>query len=198
MPGKRKINLITVKPEVYIMFAFALFLLPLRWLLAWLIASLFHEFFHYCALKICKCHINCIQISTNGTIMDTEQMPYGKEAICAIAGPLSGFLLLFIARWLPILAICGFLQSVYNLIPIFPMDGGRILRSMSRKWFDLPVADSICRWTEQIFICALCSTGLYLSIIFSLGPIPLILLAILIFKNKFANKPCKDKLLRVQ
>ena len=198
MPGKRKENPITVKPEIYIIIAFAMFLLPLPWILAWVTACVFHEFFHYCALKLCKCRVNRILVSVNGAIMDTEQLSYEKEAICAVAGPLAGFLLLIFARWLPRVAICGFLQSIYNLIPVFPMDGGRTLRSITRKYFDLAIADRICGWTERIFLGVLCCICLYCSFVYSLGPIPVIWLSILIIKNKFINRPCKDSLLRVQ
>jgi len=170
----------------------------LGWVFAWITAAAIHEIFHYTALRLCRCRINRIQIGANGAQMDTNPMPYGKEAICAIAGPLAGFILLFAARWFPKIAICGFVQSTYNLFPIFPMDGGRVVRSLMRKWFDIEVADCICKWTENIFMCFICCICLYLTFIVSLGPIPVIWLAVLIFKSKIINSPCKDALLRVQ
>ena len=198
MQSRSKVHLVTIRPEMYVVLAFAALLLPLGWIFAWVIAAAFHEIFHYFALRICRCSISRIQVGVNGTVMDTMPTTYGKEALCAIAGPLAGFVLLLTARWLPKVAICGFIQSTYNLIPVFPMDGGRVLRSLIRKFIDLSVADRICRWIEILFLCALCYLCLYLSFVASLGPIPIIWIALLIFKNKFINSPCKDRLLRVQ
>lgn len=198
MLSKTKNFLITVRPEVYIILAVSMLLLPLGWVLAWVTAAVIHEFFHYTALKLCRCRINRIRIGANGTCMDAVSMTYGKEAICAIAGPLAGFALMFTARWMPRVAVCGFIQSTYNLFPLFPMDGGRVLRSLMRKCFDISVADRICRWIEIVFICALCCVCLYLMFVLSLGPIPVIWVVILIFKNKIINSPCKDRPLRVQ
>lgn len=189
---------ISVRSEVYVILAAAALLLPIDWIAAWITAAVAHEFFHYIALKVCRCRISHIQIGANGTLMNAGTMSYGKEAFCAIAGPLGGFVLLLAARWLPKVAICGFVQSTYNLIPIYPMDGGRVLFSLLRKWCAVTIADGICKWTERIIICLLSFTCLYLAFAVSLGPIPVIWMAFLIFKNKFINSPCKDRLLRIQ
>ena len=198
MQGNRKTHLITVRPEVYILLAVAAFILPLGWILAWVTAAVFHEFFHYVALRICRCDVNSIQVGVNGAVMNTPCMPYSKEAICAIAGPLAGFVLLFVARWMPKVAVCGFLQSLYNLLPIYPMDGGRVLRSLAQSWFDFHIAANICKWIERLVLCVLCGICLYLTFAASLGPVPLIWISGLIFKNKFINSPCKQWQLRVQ
>ena len=79
--------------------------------------------------------------------METSPMTPGREALCALAGPLGSFLLLLLARHFPEAAVCGIVQGGYNLIPIYPLDGGRILRCL------LP--EKICRWTEIIFLAVL-------------------------------------------
>jgi hypothetical protein len=51
-----------------------------------------------------------------------------------VAGPAGSFLLLFVARWLPLVAICGFIQGSYNLLPLGTMDGGRVVACLLRVW----------------------------------------------------------------
>ena len=76
-----------------------------------------------------------------------------REAICALAGPLGSFSLLLISEYFPEAAVCGLIQGAYNLIPVYPLDGGRLMRCLLPR--------KICRWTEMIFLIFL--TGLSLS-----------------------------------
>ncbi len=73
-----------------------------------------------------------------------------REAIIAIAGPISGFvatLLVYLwalnqgadnpgVRFAFSLAYFGFFITLFNLIPILPLDGGRVTSAIS-KWFNL-------------------------------------------------------------
>lgn len=110
--------------------AAALFILPLRWLAAALIAASFHEFCHFTALRRCGVRILHLRIGITGTVMETEPMEVRQELLCALAGPLGSLVLTGAGRLFPILAICGLVQGLYNLLPLYPLDGGRIVRSM--------------------------------------------------------------------
>jgi len=125
-------NYITITPGFFIYLATAILLLPLKWVCAWFVASAFHEFFHYFALRLCGVRIFTIRISSSGAIMETEAMHTSPEILCALAGPLGGLLLLVLLRIFPAIAICAFVQSVFNLLPIYPFDGGRALRAIIR------------------------------------------------------------------
>ena len=45
---------ISVSPGVYFLLPAAALLLPLRWVLAWVLAVAVHELGHYLALKLCR------------------------------------------------------------------------------------------------------------------------------------------------
>lgn len=57
-------------------------------------------------------------------------MSPGRELLCVLAGPAVSFSLLALARFFPRIAICGLVQGIYNLLPIYPLDGGKALRCM--------------------------------------------------------------------
>ncbi len=82
-----------------------------------------------------------------GALITLKQMPHNawREAKLAIAGPLlgsAGALALYIAgvaydsRPLKALAFLGFLINLFNLLPVVPLDGGRITAALHPAlWF---------------------------------------------------------------
>ena len=113
--------------------ASAILLLPLKLVVGWLLAVLVHESFHYLALRMCRVQVRGLRIAAHGVIMETEPLGGFKGFFCALAGPVGGFLLILLRRQMPYTAICGFLQSCYNLIPIRPLDGGRALHYLLQQ-----------------------------------------------------------------
>ena len=95
-----------------------------------LAAGAIHELAHCLAVLLCGGKITALRLGPAGAVMETSPLSYGQEALCALAGPIAGFLLLGLARWLPWLAFWGLVQGVYNLLPVYHMDGGRALRCL--------------------------------------------------------------------
>lgn len=62
--------------------------------------------------------------------METLPMSTGRELIAVLAGPAASLLLLSLVRVFPRVAICGLIQGIYNLLPIYPLDGGKALRCL--------------------------------------------------------------------
>ena len=110
-----------------------LLVLPLRLVIAFVLATTIHELGHFIALRLLKVNLYSIRLHGLGIEMQTEDMEAGKEFLCSLAGPASGLVLLAAARYIPCTAVIAFLQSMFNLIPIYPLDGGRALGSLLCK-----------------------------------------------------------------
>lgn len=125
--------------------------LGMRWSAAIVTAALFfgsvllHELSHSLVAQRAGIRVSAITLFVFGGISSTaDEMPSaGQEFRVAVAGPLMSALLgvMFGVVWLPlrgngVAAIFGYLSLInlalaaFNLLPGFPLDGGRVLRSL--------------------------------------------------------------------
>lgn len=120
--------------------ALMLLLLPLKWVAAAFLAAAVHELFHLGAVYLTGGRISGICIGSRGAVMSPNELRPLQEFLCTIAGPVGSFSLLLFARWMPRVAICGLLHGIYNLLPLLPLDGGRILDCLLRTILSPPLA----------------------------------------------------------
>lgn len=138
-----------------------LLVLPLKWLGAAALAALWHELCHYLALWLVGVEVRGIRIGGRGTVMDTGDMLPWQECICALAGPVGGLMLLPLAGWIPRVAVIALVHSVYNLLPVYPLDGGRALRCATGMVLRERTAEKICRGAEMLCAAAILLVGIY-------------------------------------
>lgn len=114
--------------------AWLLLVLPLPWVAELAAAAGFHELCHYLAIGALGGQVRQIRLGLFGAVMDTV-LPEDREWLAAAAGPAGSFLLVLLFRrhW-PRLALWGLTQGTFNLLPLYPLDGGRILRCLLRPW----------------------------------------------------------------
>lgn len=167
-----------------VMLALMLLLVPLKWLLASVLAAAFHEACHYLAIRACTGKCEGMKLYSYAAHMPLPEMSRRKEMLCALAGPIGGLCLLPLARWMPCLALCGAMQSCYNLLPIHPLDGGRALRSGLLLILPPPKAAAVCRVAETLCKAGISLLALYGCFWLKLGIFPLLMAALLLIRAK--------------
>ena len=124
-------KLLEISPWSCILAAASILLLPFRLLIAAFAAAIIHELCHLSVMRFFSVPVQGIRIGTFGLVIRSGYMTSGQELLCAAAGPAGSFILLLTWKVFPLLAICGLIQGLFNLLPIYPMDGGRILQGLT-------------------------------------------------------------------
>ena len=183
-------DFVRVDVSACLMGAFLLLTLPLNWLLSALAAAAFHELCHGAAILLLGGRVWGVRIGAGGAVMETEPLSSGKELVCALAGPAGSLLLVLMFRVFPRVAVCALVQGAFNLLPVFPLDGGRALRcALTRicpKWANL-----IAIWAEWGTIGILGALALTFTFYWKLGMLPLTAVTLLAIKAFLRKRPCK-------
>lgn len=180
-----------VSPFVFLMGALLLLTLPLPWLTAAVAAAGIHEAGHLLAIRLLGTPTPKIRVGCRGAKIHTCFSDPWREFLCAAAGPVAGLLLLLAARWFPRIAVCGLVQSIYNLLPIYPLDGGRMLCSALKEW--LPAkAEKITLVAGQGTDCLLLA-GALAALLCRQPGIALLLGATAVRSGALGKIPCKRR-----
>ena len=120
----------------WIVLALMVLLFPLRFLAGVLLAAAVHELGHLWAIRLTGGRVRRIRLHGGGACIEASPMEPGKEIFCALAGPMTGALTVLAWRIFPELAMAGAVQTVFNLLPVYPLDGGRVARNICCKFRD--------------------------------------------------------------
>jgi Zn-dependent protease/CBS domain-containing protein len=142
------------------------------------LSIVFHEFWHSIVARRYGLPMKGITLFIFGGVAEMEEEPENAktELLMAIAGPLSSvalggiFLLIFkvgvATRWPEpvngVLMYLGWLNlvlAVFNMLPAFPLDGGRVLRSI--LWF----AKGNLRWATRVASAIGSGFGMFLIVL---------------------------------
>lgn len=195
----RKIKIpIHISGGFYALIAFSVLLLPLNWVVAWLLATVVHEAGHLIVGKLCGASVMGIQITPIGARIESQGLVGGREILALLAGPMAGFLLLFTSKWIPRTAVVASIQSAFNLLPLANLDGGNILRSLLCQKYPESVVARICALTDRVVRLTLFCSGLWCAwkLSWGMGVLIFCLLIVRLFVRR--KTPCKQTPLRVE
>ena len=185
------LNRINILPSFCVGCCIGLLVLPIHWVIAWFTAVLIHEAGHLLALKLLHVSIQRITLGLNGARIETGYISSQSEIISALAGPAAGLCCLLVSRIVPLLAMFGFFQSIYNLLPIPEFDGGRVLRAVLYRILPQHKADYINQLILIILSVSLVIAGVYFWYVYNLGPVVLMICIFPIIKSGLIKIPCK-------
>lgn len=137
--------MIEIYSEVFLIWAFLFLILPLDWILAAVIAAFIHEMSHISAVYVFKGRILKLKIVPGGCVLETDTLWIWQEFLSIFLGPLGSLMLLAFSRTIPQIAVCGLLHGLYNLMPVLPLDGGRLLQLLFYRFCPL-YADWLMQW----------------------------------------------------
>lgn len=165
---------VKMHPAGWIFFALMLAFTPAALVVATLAALLLHEGGHLLVMALCGAKECTVEITPFGGMADVsgyETLPPWKKVVCALAGPalsLLGAVPLFMG-WIQdgffrCFFVCNLSMALINLLPVFPLDGARILVAASEK---LGLERLVCRITQgaaylfALFLFVLGITGVF-------------------------------------
>lgn len=147
--------------KVNITFGFVAAICVLAWLDGWiciyfLLALICHEAGHLLAMKFSGAPVRGFRLSAAGAVIQSGFFGYRQELACAAAGPVFSFLLCICCyRWQSKLAVISAALGALNLLPIYPLDGGRILRGALLLHLEQTVVDRVLRSVTVVVCCLL-------------------------------------------
>lgn len=144
-----------IETSALLVLALALLTVPLNWLAAFFTAAMVHELGHYLALRALGGRAGGFALGPFGAVLTVSALSPGREALCALAGPLAGALLVSLYHPFPRLALCAAVHSGFNLLPIRPLDGGRVVYGLLRLICRESTARKLQTATEIAVCCLL-------------------------------------------
>ena len=180
--------MVCIDSGALILAALLILVLPLPWLAAALVAAAVHELFHLGAVWLLGGRVGHVRIGAAAAVMDASNLEPGASLLAILAGPVGSFLLFALCRNFPKVAICAGVQGLFNLLPIFPLDGGRMLET-GLQMLCPEKGEKLALWIQRITLAVITAAALWASIALHLGIGPLIFAQVWICKAISRKKP---------
>lgn len=181
-----------------ILLALLFLTVPLHWIIAAVLAAVIHECCHLLAVAAVGGQVLKLRIGSGGAVMEASPLPPWKELVCILAGPMGSILLIAAAKVMPKVTICGLIQGIFNLLPLYPLDGGRAIDCIVRMCFSGETAEQFGRILQSVTVYLVLAAAVWCSAVWKLGFWPFFASLFLLSKVRSRKIPCKEKKVGVQ
>ncbi|MBP3413086.1 MAG: hypothetical protein J6K89_07465 [Oscillospiraceae bacterium] len=156
---------------------------PLNSFVVFVFSVVCHELAHIAVAVVLKKKVYEIFVGINGCQIRMDPMDYKQELLVAVAGPFANFILFMIgARLDPLLCLTNLVLLGYNLLPIYPLDGGRILRGILRIMIPITWAELVEKLCVLGCFSVIVYFAVYLCCVLHAGLWPVLLCGFLIYR----------------
>lgn len=183
--------MIRIQPSAYLMAAVLALLMPAEWLFAAVLACAIHELAHIAAIRALNGRVDSLTIGSCGARIYAGYMGNKKEFLCAAAGPAASFLLVSLCHSFPKLAFCAAVQGIFNLLPVYPMDGGRMLRCLLKMAWPRR-AERLAAIVQWLTLLVILACAFAMTIRGKTGLVPAITGLTVVFRLLHSKIPCKS------
>lgn len=138
------------------------------------LCALWHELWHIIAVHIIGGKVKTLSAERFSISLSTASMSYKQEAAAAIAGPAASFaafiFFALIARYTGMSKTAVFIAAsnlalfTVNILPVFPLDGGRVLLCLLCQKLERDNAVKITKLISGIFLLPLCGLSVIILI----------------------------------
>ncbi len=159
---------LTVSPGFILLAAALYFAGGAGALAAFMAAALAHELGHLTAMFLTGASVRGIRVTACGPVIEyAGDLTRREEMGVVAAGPLAGlfFAMLCFITDIPFLLYTGavaLLATMFNLLPVEPMDGGRLARYMLEAVMDERTSAAVLRVTGTLCALGVLATGVYI------------------------------------
>ena len=157
-------NKIKLTPGFLWFLAFLCWVDPLGLFWWVLLAMTLHELGHLLSVFLLRGRVTTVHLRFADCLIVTEGLGYRQEAVTAFAGPAVNLLCFFLLRSSTRFAFVSLLLGLFNLLPILPLDGGRILHALLCCFLQPDRADLLSRSVSLftvMLILAFCLAGIF-------------------------------------
>lgn len=148
-----------------------------------LLGAAAHESGHLLLCHLLHRRIHRIRLSLQGACITVDPLPYRQELLIATAGPAVNMVLFFLfLHEAPPFALLNLGLCLYNLLPFYPLDGGRILRALLHLLLQDDTALLVERCVGGFCLGLLFCFCVYLSLGLQSGLWPVLLFGLLLLR----------------